>query len=99
MKLLPPGAATYNRVPCRTPPGEPMEVNMSPQNLDDFVRRAELLYEQKLRAKLEVAHRDEFVAVEPVSGDYFLGKTLSEAIGAAREANPDRLSHALRVGH
>ena len=72
---------------------------MSPQNLDDFVRRAELLYEQKLRAQLEDAHRDEFVAVEPVSGDYFLGKTLSEAIGAARRSHPDRLAHAMRVGH
>jgi hypothetical protein len=72
---------------------------MSSQDLDDLVRSAEQLYEQKLRAELEQTHPDEFVAVEPVSGDFFLGKTLSEAQGAARDAHPDRLSHAMRVGH
>ena len=72
---------------------------MSSQNLDDLVRSAEQIYEQHLRAQLEATHPDEFVAVEPVSGDFFLGKTLSEAIGAARDAHPDRLSHAMRIGH
>jgi len=72
---------------------------MSPTNLDDLVYSAEQLYEQKLRAQLEQAHPDEFVAIEPISGDFFLGNTLSEAVGAARDAHPDRLSHAMRVGH
>jgi hypothetical protein len=72
---------------------------MNPKNLDKLVHSAERLYEQKLRAQLEEAHPDEFVAVEPISGDFFLGKTLSEALGAARDAHPDRLSHAMRVGH
>ena len=48
---------------------------------------------------LEACHRHAFVAVEPDSGDYFLGNTLSEAIQAARKAYPDRISFALRVGH
>jgi hypothetical protein len=72
---------------------------MNHQQLEELVLSAEQLYEKKLRSLLETSHRDEFVAVEPVSGDYFLGKTLSEAMGAARDAYPDRLSHALRVGH
>ena len=72
---------------------------MTSPNLDELVRNAEDLYEQKLRAQLENSHPDEFVAVEPVSGDFFLGKTLSEALGAARDAHPDRLSHAMRIGH
>jgi len=38
-------------------------------------------------------------SIEPVSGDYFLGRSLSEAIGAARKAHPSRLAHAIRVGH
>jgi hypothetical protein len=70
-----------------------------PQDLDSFVRGAEQLYEEKLRAELEASHPDEFVAIEPRSGDYFLGRTLSDALGAARDAHPDRLSHAMRVGH
>jgi hypothetical protein len=62
-------------------------------------QRAKQLYEQRLRKALESSHPHEFVAIEPESGDYYLGRTLSEAIGAARSAHPDRLCHALRVGH
>jgi hypothetical protein len=68
-------------------------------NLDALARNAEKQYAERLRAQLEPKHADEFVAIEPVSGDYFLGNTLSEAIGAARSAHPQRLSHAIRVGH
>ena len=70
----------------------------SPES-ENVARRAESLYEQRLRRQLEQSHLDEFIAIEPVSGDYFLGRTLSEAIGAARKAHPDRLSHAVRIGH
>ena len=46
-------------------------------------KRAEELYATRLKLLLEAEHTNEFVAIEPVSGDFFLGKTLSEAIGAA----------------
>jgi hypothetical protein len=72
---------------------------MTTQELDNFVKRAEQIYESRLRPVLEPEHVDEFVAIEPASGDYFLGNTLSEAIGAARQSHPDRLAHAMRVGH
>jgi hypothetical protein len=39
------------------------------------------------------------VAIEPISGQYFLGATLSEAIGGSRGEYPDRLAHAFRLGH
>lgn len=65
----------------------------------DIARRATEFYEQHLRDELEATHRNAFVAVEPDSGQYFLGNTLSEAIQAARAAYPDRISFALRVGH
>lgn len=67
--------------------------------LDEFVRRAEHFYEQKLRARLERSQPNQFVAIEPDSGDYFLGKTLTEAAQAARQAHPNRRSHLMRVGH
>jgi hypothetical protein len=41
----------------------------------------------------------DFVAIEPDSGEYFFGKTLSEAIQASRAAHPNRLAFAMRVGH
>ena len=68
-------------------------------DVDEFVRRAEEVYATRLRAVLEPEHMHEFVAIEPESGDYFLGKTLSEAMGAARRSHPDRLAHAMRIGH
>ncbi len=72
---------------------------MRTSDIDGFVRRAESVYSGRLRAILEPGHLDEFVAIEPESGDYFLGKTLSEATRTARIVYPDRLTHAMRVGH
>ena len=73
--------------------------NVVSQRSIDVARKAQVVYEEQLRAKLEATNVDDFVAIEPESGDYFLGKTLSEAIQAARAAYPDRLPFALRVGH
>ena len=67
--------------------------------IEQFVRKAEEIYATRLRAVLEPGHLGEFVAIEPESGDYFLGTTLSEAMGAARRSHPNRLAHAMRVGH
>lgn len=61
--------------------------------------RAQAIYAARLKSKLESTNPDDFVAIEPDSGEYFLGKTLSEAIQAARAVYPQRLSFALRVGH
>jgi hypothetical protein len=64
----------------------------------EVARRAKTIYEERLKAKLESTNPDDFVAIEPDSGDYFLGKSLSEAIQAARAAHPQRLPFVLRVG-
>ncbi len=72
---------------------------MTRPEIDDFVRRAEAIYAMRLRGILEPDHVDEYVAIEPESGDYFLGKTLNEATQAARAAHPDCLTHAMRIGH
>ena len=65
----------------------------------DLGIRAEAIYQERLKNRLESTNLDDFVAIEPESGDFFLGKTLSEAIQAARAAHPARLPFALRVGH
>jgi hypothetical protein len=72
---------------------------MASQDSHELARRAELVYEQRLKAALENSHLNYFVAVEPDSGDYFLGHTLSEAAAAARKAHPSRRAFVLRVGH
>jgi hypothetical protein len=65
----------------------------------DLVKRSQEIYEIRLRSGLERTHPDYFVAIEPDSGDYFLGRTLSEASAAAHVAHPDRRTLVLRVGH
>lgn len=65
----------------------------------ELARRASELYEAKFRQSLESHHRNEFVAIEPESGEYFLGNTLSAAIQSARIAHPNRIPFAFRVGH
>jgi hypothetical protein len=63
------------------------------------IERAKQFYAQKLQADLESQHMNRFVAIEPESGDYFLGDTFDEAVAAARTKYPSRLSHTIRIGH
>lgn len=72
---------------------------MTARDIDAFVKKAEEIYTDRLQAELERDHMDEFVAIEPESGDYFLGATLNKATQAARQVYPDRLTHAMRIGH
>ena len=57
---------------------------------------AKRLYEAELRTSLEAEHCDEFVAIEPESKSYFIGKSFLEA---AKDAFPKRKSFVLRIGH
>jgi hypothetical protein len=63
-----------------------------------LVDAAKLIFEQ-IREALERSSPDQFVSIEPISGEHFLGPTLSEAIQAARGRYPNRLVHTFRVGH
>jgi hypothetical protein len=74
-------------------------IAVSSQDAKNVAQQGEAIYQRQLKGQLEQSHCDEFVAIEPTSGDYYLGRTLSEAIGAARKAHPDRLVHAVRIGH
>lgn len=65
----------------------------------ELARRAQAIYNARFKKELEATHSDDFVAIEPDSGDYFVGRTLSEAIQAARSAHPERIAFAMRVGH
>jgi hypothetical protein len=65
----------------------------------EVARKAQDFYERHLRQKLEATDLNAFVAIEPESGEYFLGHTLSEAAQKARSAFPNRKTFTLRVGH
>jgi len=65
----------------------------------ELLRAAEQVYERRLKSELERTHRDFFVAIEPISEQHFLGRTLSEASAEALAAFPERRAVVLRVGH
>lgn len=65
----------------------------------DVADRAKKIYNERLKTQLEASSPDQFVAIEPDSGEFFVGATLSEASGKSRQKYPDRLAHAIRVGH
>jgi len=72
---------------------------MTDLEVQELARRAESLYDQRWKSELERTQQDMFVAIEPNSEEYFLGKTLSEAAAGARQAHPGCLTHIVRVGH
>ena len=76
--------------------GEPTMLQKADNRIAD---RAKKIYNDRLKGVLEATEPNKFVAIEPESGDYFVGVTLSEAIGKSREKHPKRLAHAIRVGH
>lgn len=44
------------------------------------IERAKQIYADRLQTVLEPQHLNRFVAIEPESGDYFLGDTFDEAV-------------------
>jgi hypothetical protein len=63
------------------------------------IDRAKRIYAEQLQARLETNHIDRFVAIEPESGEHFLGDTFDEAVKSARSKYPSRLSHTIKIGH
>jgi hypothetical protein len=59
----------------------------------------ERLYRTRLRRLLEKDHYGEYVAIEVESGDYFLGKTMGEALAAAAQKYPRKRFYFLRIGY
>jgi len=72
---------------------------MLSQESKQIADKARSLYYEKYRIPLEEKNHGQFVCIEPVSGDYFLGGTFDEAVNKAIDKYPDRLTHTLRVGH
>src|SRR5206468_7373575 len=74
-------------------------VDMVSAETKSVIERAKRIYAEQLRAVLEPQHGNRFVAIEPESGEYFLGDTFDEAVKSVRAKHQSRLSHAIRIGH
>ncbi len=57
------------------------------------------IYVTRLQSQLERTQLNKYVAIEPESGDHFVGDSFSLAVAAARKAYPNRLSFVVRVGY
>lgn len=64
-----------------------------------LAKKGEKIYETKLKSLLEPDFEGQFCAIEPQSEDYFLGKTIAEAIEKAKQKYPDKFFHLVRVGY
>ena len=60
---------------------------------------AKEIFESRLRKDLEQDYFGDFVAIEPESGDYFIGTTFDDAVNAALDKYPGRITHTIRIGH
>lgn len=63
---------------------------------EDFIARGEQIFEE-IREDLKSQPDAAIVAIEPDSGDYFLGKTLGKANEAAFERYPDQWVYFVRI--
>lgn len=66
---------------------------------NDLAERGQRLYDEHFKAQLEPEHNGRFCAIEPDSGQYFLGNTGTEAMMAAQAVLPDKKIYLLRIGH
>ena len=65
---------------------------------EKLTRRGKRLYRTKLKALLEPQYNGMFAAIEPDSGDYFLGKRIVEALDSAEAKHPNKLVYIVKVG-
>lgn len=65
---------------------------------EDFITRSRQIFEE-IREELKAQPDAGIVAIEPDSGDYFLGKTLGMANEAAFERYPDQWIYFVRINN
>lgn len=71
----------------------------NPVPADDLVESGQRLYDERLRDLLEPSQAGRYVAIDPDSGNYFLGDTGTEALLEARHALPETMFYLARVGY
>jgi len=73
-------------------------LNIPTINTLEFSTKAQNVYKQ-IKNQLEKDHKDEYVAIEPDSGDYFLGNDQIEVITKAKKKHPNKIFYLIKIGH
>jgi len=66
--------------------------------LEDVAKTGQELYDSRLKETLEPESNGRFVAIEPTSGNYFMGGTIVEALENAELRFPNADFHVVRIG-
>jgi len=72
-------------------------IKYKPINKREFARKAKAIYET-IRNEMEANYKGKIVAIDPETGDYFIGNSGIEAGQKAREKYPDKIFFLIRVG-
>ena len=72
-------------------------IKYKPINKREFARKAKAIYET-IRDDIEANHMRKIVAIDPETGDYFIGDSGIEATDKGREKYPDKIFFLVRVG-
>lgn len=77
-----------------------MKVLEKPTDFDDksFSRNAHQIYD-KIEDELLLNNKGKILAIEPNSGDYFIGETKMEAGMKAKIKYPDRFFYFFKIGY
>jgi len=74
-----------------------MESNVRTVDEGFIASKGEEIY-QKIRSEVEAHHRGEFLAIDPGSGDTYLGSTSLEAGLKGKKEHPDSVFYIVRIG-
>ncbi|MBM3237811.1 hypothetical protein FJZ31_16100 [Candidatus Poribacteria bacterium] len=74
-----------------------MESRVKVVDKDFIVRKSEEIY-QNIKTEMEANHKGKFLAIDPESGNYYLGKTSLEAGLNGRKEHPNSVFYIIRIG-
>jgi len=75
-----------------------MELQAIKVDKDEVALKGQQIYDHTLKQKLERDHWGDVVVIEVDTGDYFLGKTSTEAINTAKEKYPNSIFYVVKIG-
>jgi hypothetical protein len=66
---------------------------------DGLAKSGQRLYDERLRELPELSHAGRYVAIEPISGKFFLSDTGTQVPLDARRALPETVFCSARIGY
>lgn len=67
-------------------------------NRERLVTQGEVIYQQRLKGRLEPGYHGQIAAIEVESGDYFIGQSVPQAAKKARAKYPHKLFYFVKIG-